>query len=371
MTPPSSNAPDYRQIIDALPQIVWTAPPEGQPDYFNQRWLEYTGLTLAQSQNLAWHSLVHPDDRPGCLEEWQTAITKGAPFRLVFRLKRAADGAFRWHLVQGNPLQDANGQITRWIGTCADIDDRARAEDALKLTAQKLARSNAELEQFASIASHDLQEPLRMIVSSTQLLLRDYKHKLDPEIGEWLAFARDGAKRMQLLINALLDYSRLNLRNQPLQSVDCGMVCELALANLKIPIQESGAVVTVKSLPSVYGNETQLVRLFQNLLANAIKFRGQQPPRILVSAIQLENEWEFAVRDNGIGIDPKNFGRLFVLFQRLHSAADYPGTGLGLAICKKIVEQHGGHIRVESTPGQGSTFYFTLPIPAPADVTGL
>jgi PAS domain S-box-containing protein len=356
------NEPDYRQLIDALPQIVWTAPPEGQPDYFNQRWFEYTGLTLAESRNLGWRSLVHHEDLAVCVDDWQAAIAKGSPFRIVFRLKRASDGAFRWHLARGNPLRDREGRITRWVGTCADIDERAQAEQALKRTAAELARSNAELAQFAAIASHDLQEPLRMVVSATQLLVRDYKEKLDPEIGEWLTFALEGAKRMQLLINALLDYSRLNLRDQPSEPVDCQTVCQLALANLKVPIQESGAIVTVDALPHVQGNEAQLLRLFQNLLANAVKFRGPDQPRINVSASRQDNEWHFAVRDNGIGIDPRHFKRLFVLFQRLHAASEYPGTGLGLAICKKIVEQHGGRIWVESAPGHGATFYFTLPV---------
>ncbi len=360
---------DFSLIIDALPQIVWTAPPDGEPNYFNQRWFEYTGLNLFQSQGFAWCALVHADDQPGFLKDWREAIRQGSPFRLLFRLKRASDGVFRWHVVHGQPLKGAAGKILQWVGTCEDIEERARAEEALKRTAVELARSNAELEQFASVASHDLQEPLRMVASATQLLARDYKDKLTPDMAEWLAYARDGAKRMQVLINALLDYARLNLRKEPFQTVGCQRACELALANLKVPLDESGGSVEVESLPCVMGNEAQLVRLFQNLLANAIKFRGPQPLRVHVSATHLEDHWHFTVRDNGIGIDPKQFHRLFVLFQRLHPTAEYPGTGLGLAICKKIVEQHGGRIWVDSAPGQGAAFHFTLPLPASGDAT--
>jgi light-regulated signal transduction histidine kinase (bacteriophytochrome) len=210
-----------------------------------------------------------------------------------------------------------------------------------------------------------LQEPLRMVASSTQLLAREYKGKLDAEAGEYITFAVDGAKRMQVLIDQLLNYSRLGAKRTPFEPVDCQQILAAAAANLKVAIEETGAVLTSDPLPTVMGDGVQLIKLFQNLLANAIKFRGEKRPRIHVAATAVEGEWQFAVRDNGIGIDPKHFDRLFVIFQRLQSRDKYPGTGIGLAICKKVVERHGGRIWVESRPRQGSTFYFTLPVAKP------
>jgi len=243
-----------------------------------------------------------------------------------------------------------------------DTAERKRAETALKRTAAELSRSNAELEQFAYAASHDLQEPLRTVVSATQVLARDYGDKLDAEAKEWLSFATDGAKRMQVLLNALLDYARLGALRKAAELVDCKRVYQTALQNLRAAVDESKAELIAGPLPKVLGDSVQLTQVFQNLIANAIRFRSKErAARIEVSAEKRENEWRIAIRDNGIGIDPKNFGRLFVLFQRLHTREQYRGTGIGLAICKKIVEQHGGRIGVESVPGEGSTFYFTLP----------
>lgn len=249
------------------------------------------------------------------------------------------------------------------VGICfvLDISERKRAEEQLKKTLENLARSNKELEQFAYIASHDLQEPLRMVASFTQLLEKRYKGKLDGDADEYIKFAVDGASRMQRLINDLLTYSRIGTRGKPFEPCDCQFVLGQVIVNLKTMIDENNALITNDDLPTIMADETQMIQLFQNLIGNAIKFRRKEPPQVHISAEQKLGEWIFSVRDNGIGIDQQYKERIFVIFQRLHSKDEYGGTGIGLAICKRIVERHGGRIWIESEPGEGSTFYWTIP----------
>lgn len=243
-----------------------------------------------------------------------------------------------------------------------DITGRKQFEERLRATAADLARSNQELEQFAYVASHDLQEPLRMVASYTQLLARRYGGKLDQEADEFIGFAVDGARRMQELINDLLTYSRVGSRALELQSVDTDRTVTQVVNDLGGAIEDSGASVTWDPLPTIYGDPTQLQQLFQNLIANGIKFgRAGIPTVVHISARREGSDWVFAVNDNGIGIEPQYLDRIFVLFQRLHTRSEYPGTGIGLAICKKIVERHGGSITVDSKPGEGTTFEFRLP----------
>lgn len=242
-----------------------------------------------------------------------------------------------------------------------DVSERKQAEAALAQHARELARSNAELEQFAYVASHDLQEPLRMVASYTQLLAKRYQDKLDSDARDFIAYAVDGATRMQELITDLLNYSRIGTRGKPFRPCSCEAALERVLAALKLATSESGATVSHDPLPTVFGDDVQLGQLFQNLLANAIKFRTDAQPRIHLSAERNGNVWIFSVRDNGIGIAPEYAERIFMIFQRLHSKNEYPGTGIGLAVCKKIVERHGGRIWVQSKPGSGATFFFTLP----------
>lgn len=240
-----------------------------------------------------------------------------------------------------------------------DIEaERVKAESAKVL----LARSNAELEQFAYVASHDLQEPLRMISSYVQLLSRRYKGQLDQDADEFIAFAVDGTLRMQQLINDLLAYSRVGTRGKSPVPTNFEDVFSKVMANLKMAVAESGTVVTHDQLPTAMADELQMVQLFQNLIGNAIKFRGRENPQVHVSARPEGREWIFSVRDNGIGIDTQFHDRIFVLFQRLHAREEYPGTGIGLTVSKKIVERHGGRIWLESELGKGTTFYFTIPM---------
>ena len=239
-------------------------------------------------------------------------------------------------------------------------NDLVEARQKLEESVAELGRSNADLQQFAYVASHDLQEPLRMVSSYTQLIARRYKGKLDADADEFIAFAVDGANRMQRLIQDLLAYSRVNTAGRQFEPTAMETVLKAALNNLTNAVKESQAVITHDPLPAVMGDDKQLAQLFQNLLSNAVKFGGAQPPRIHISAKQTDGEWLFSVRDHGIGLDPQYVDRIFVIFQRLHTRAEYPGTGIGLAICKKIVERHGGRIWVESELGKGATFYFTL-----------
>lgn len=241
-----------------------------------------------------------------------------------------------------------------------EIEERRQAQENLKRKMQELARSNAELEQFAYVSSHDLQEPLRMVASYTQLLEKRYADKFDEKGLTFLHYIVDGAKRMQQLIDDLLMFSRVGSRGKELQPLSIQEPLNAALFNLKAAIQESGARITCNSYPHVMGDASQLTQLFQNLISNAIKFRGEKPVEIQIDVTSQNEFWLFAVIDNGIGIDKEHYERIFVIFQRLHGRTEYPGTGIGLAICKKIIERHGGRIWVESAAGHGSTFYFTL-----------
>jgi PAS domain S-box-containing protein len=241
-----------------------------------------------------------------------------------------------------------------------EITERKQAEEALRHTADQLVRSNEELEQFAYVASHDLQEPLRVVNGYVQLIERKYKDRLDAEADEFIRYIIDGVTRMQQLITDLLNYSRVGTRGAPFRAASVEAVVGRAMANLKRVVEESAAVITRDPLPNVRGDETQLVQLFQNLIANGIKFHSDRSPHIHISARRDGDRWEFAVRDNGIGIERQYWEQIFVIFQRLHTRQKYAGTGIGLAICKRIVERHGGRIWLDSQPGQGTTFYFTL-----------
>ena len=305
-------------------------------------------------------NLILPEDR-NVVRENAVKMLKGErslgyEFRIV--TKKAV---VKWVMETVAPVSFQWRRAT--LGNIIDITERRQAEEELKQMVGQISRSNTELEQFAYVVSHDLQEPLRMVASYTQLLAKRYQDKLDADANDFIAYAVDGAERMRVLLNDLLDYSRVGTRGKPFKPTDCEKVLHQALINLKVAIEESGALVTHDYLPTLIADEGQLTQLFQNLVGNAVKFCNQEP-RIHVSAETKSNAWLFSVRDNGIGIDPQHGQRIFEMFKRLHTREEYPGTGMGLAICKKIVERHGGHIWVQSQLEQGSTFYFTIPITA-------
>jgi len=260
------------------------------------------------------------------------------------------------------PFSDARGKLVGTFGISRNITELKQREEELQHLTDELSRSNSELQQFAYVASHDLQEPLRMVASYVQLLARRYKGQLDENADTFINYAVEGANRMKTLINDLLSYSRVGTQGKELAPVDAGASLQKAVTALQVAIAEKEAEVTTDPLPTVPADDVQLSQLFQNLIGNAIKFRGEQPPRVHVTAKKKGREWEFAVSDNGIGIEEKYTDRIFVIFQRLHTREEYPGTGIGLAICKKIVERHHGRIWFTSTPGLGTTFFFTIPV---------
>jgi len=272
---------------------------------------------------------------------------------------RCLDGTAMPVVVSSHLIEDVSGEVV--LSISRDFTEHRRAEKALLDAVEELQRSNWDLEQFARVVSHDLQEPLRMVESYTQLLAQRYENQLDDKAQKYIHYAVDGAARMQRLINDLLTYSRVATQGQVPEAVDSGSVLDEALRNLSAVIDESGATVTNGQLPQVRADATQLLQVFQNMIANAIKFRGKDSPEVYVVAREEDGEWLFSVKDNGIGIDAQYADRVFTIFQRLHTRDEYPGTGVGLAVCKRIVERHGGRIWFESEIGKGTTFFFTLP----------
>ena len=478
----------YQFLAAALPQFVWTADSEGRTEFLNRYWYEYTGLRDDQPAAEQWRLVAHPDDYQMTIDRWNIARAAGEEYSLEVRIKRAADGQYRWHLARYKPVRDSAGRICKWIGTaidideqkqglerlrrneerlkvaleasstgtwswdilanqfnkgenlnrmlglppvettqeapdhpslvhpddqpklieavrgalagsgefdvdfrvarpdgmirwlrtrgkvlrnevgrptyatgaCVDITDRKQAEEALARQARDLARSNTDLQHFAYVTSHDLQEPLRMIASFAELLAQRYRGKLDTDADEFIGYIIGGAQRMDALIRDLLAYSRVvNTEGISYHPVEMEGTLYWARMNLQKMIGETGAIITYDKLPVVLGDQVQLVQLLQNLISNAIKYRSEEKPLIHLSAERSDAEWIISVRDNGIGIAPEYHDRIFGVFKRLHGR-DYPGTGIGLAICKAVVEKHGGRIWVESQVGQGATFRFTV-----------
>jgi PAS domain S-box-containing protein len=355
------------RILHNLPGIVYEG--VGTPEHDNQRMEFLSDFTqqllgyppkLLQENPEKWREIIHPDDWDTMLAETLRIYDSGQASIVEFRAY-TADGALLHLEARATPFTDDSGQVIGVSGVIVDVTRRKRAENALRSYAVELNRSNAELEQFAYVASHDLQEPLRMVGSYLQLLEQRYSDALDEDAREFIAYAVDGASRMKKLIQDLLAYSRVQRSKAEHAPVSMQTALERALDNLAMTIKESNAVITHDPLPTVHGNESQLAQVFQNLISNAIKFRGDQPPRVHIAATDKADHWEIAVRDNGIGIEAEYLERIFVIFQRLHSREQYEGTGIGLAICRKIVQYHGGQIWAQSTPGEGTTFSFTIP----------
>ena len=345
-----------RSLIEASLDPLVTINAEGKITDVNTATEKVTGYSAQELVGTDFADyFTEPDKaRSGYKLVFQEGLVKN--YELAIRHK---NGWLTPVIYSASLYRDGDGKVVGVFAAARDITERKRAEE-------ELTRSNEDLQQFAYVASHDLQEPLRNVASCLQLLEKEYKDKLDPTADQYIRYSVEGAVRMKALILDLLAYSRVATKGKPPERIDCEQVLDLALKNLHSAIDENGAVVTCDPLPSILGDGAQLLQVFQNLIGNAIKFRRDEPPQIHISAVKNKNEWIFSIKDNGIGIELRHLDRIFVIFQRLHKRSEYDGTGMGLAIVKKIVERHGGRIWAESEYGVGTTFYFTIPEKGPA-----
>jgi PAS domain S-box-containing protein len=357
----------YRIIVETTNEGVWMLDASSKTSYVNSRMAQMFGYSPEEMIGKDLFDFMDPDvriDAQKYLQRRKQGLKEDHDFKFTRK-----DGTSLWAIVSTNPVFDVKGQYAGALGMVTDISGRKRSEEELKITLEKLKNSNEELKHFAYIASHDLQEPLRMISSYLQLIERRYKGKLDKDADEFIAFAVDGANRLQDMITGLLAYSRVETQGKSFEKVDFSEVLRIAILNLKVAIQESDALITNDPLPIVEADGGQFVQVFQNLIANSIKFRSEKQPHIhicakLISEIEgskIPDAWQFLVKDNGIGIETQHKERLFNIFQRLHRS-EYSGVGIGLSVCKRIIQRHGGNIWFESEFGKGSTFYFTIPI---------
>ncbi|MBP1695821.1 MAG: multi-sensor signal transduction histidine kinase [Deltaproteobacteria bacterium] len=348
----------YRDLVECSQYLICTHDLQGQILSVNQEGARLLGYNKTDLVGKNIRDLVGPkfgDEFATYLDTIQKhRVAKG-----LIQIRTAAGELRIWEYHNTLRTEGVASPVVRAIAH--DITERKGVERALREKTEELARSNEDLEQFAYVASHDLQEPLRTVTSYVQLLARRYKGKLDADADEFIGFAADGAVRMWNLVNDLLTYSRVGMQRNEFEPADSEAALAQSVNDLKVAIEETGALVTHDPLPTVMADPPQLGQLFRNLIGNAIKFRSSEPPRVHISASRTGNGWTFSVRDNGIGIAQDYSERIFVIFQRLHNREEYAGTGIGLAVCKKIVERHGGRIWVKSDAGKGATFYFILP----------
>ncbi len=356
-----------RAILDTLPVGVAICDSKGRLDEANEQMDTIWGGKFTIARNPAEfqsYKGFRPDSGARLrLEEWPLARSVQREETVTgetIDIERA-DGTRGTLLISSAPIRDNEGRISAAVMVAVDVTEERAIERELAMKAEDLVRSNKELQQFAYVASHDLKEPLRMVTTYVQLLQRRYGSVLDDQAKEYIGFAVEGSKRMYSLVDDLLTYSRVETSVQPFSTVDMDQVMGTALKDLKEAIDASGGEVRFGGLPEVHADHQQMVQLMENLIGNAIKFRRDETPSVLVSVKLSGNEWVFSVKDNGIGIAKEYSGKVFQMFQRLHARETFPGTGIGLAICKKVVERHGGKIWFDSEVGVGTTFYFTLP----------
>jgi PAS domain S-box-containing protein len=358
-------------IAATVPEILFTASRNGAVEYFNGYLRDYSGREPQALVGYAWLDLVHPEDGEGIMSRF--AMRSGAlhEFEVNVRLRRF-DGVYRWFKCRAKPVRDCGSTVEKWFGVYSDIDDEKTLTAALESRTEELLRLNDGLERFACTASHDLQEPLRTIGALTQLFLNRAGSNLDEESSRMLASVVKGVERMRRLIGDIMEFAKAgNLPKQADAVIDADAVAKLAIANLEQAVKESGAEILIAPLPLVYANQGALLRLFQNLIANAIKYCRDKPPQIHISAAERRifgyDAWIFSVKDNGIGIERQHHKKIFEPFRRLHGQSEYEGSGLGLSACLRIVQSFNGSIWVESEPGEGSTFFFTIAKPSDSE----
>jgi PAS domain S-box-containing protein len=353
----------YRTLVELLPAVTFMATfEEGLSEVYVSPQIEsilgYTQMEWVENPVL-WYQRLHPGDRDRWNLEFARTVAAGDPLQSAYRFL-AKNGQIVWIHAQVRIVRDDQGRPSFIHGIGVDITQVKEAEQRVLDYSQKLEQTNKELEQFAYVASHDLQEPLRSILSYSLIIAEEYRGRLDPQTDQYFERIIESGKRMKGLIQALLEFSRIGRTDLPQELTDLTSPAHEAIGNLSAAIQENGAHVTVEPLPALMTIRSYIVVLFQNLIGNAIQYRSKQPPEIHISAVRSNDVWTFSVRDNGLGIDPHHQKRIFEIFQRLHTQRDYPGMGIGLSMCKKILDLHGGEIWVESQPKKGSSIKFTL-----------
>ena len=363
----------YQSLVLAIAQVIWTLDPKGEMVGEQPSWAAYTGQTREEYEHRGWLDAVHPEDRAPNLALWERAVAARGPCEYEHRLRRH-DGEYRYFSVRAVPVFTDDGAVREWAGIHTDITQRKLAEDQLRASAVQLRQSNRELEEFATVASHDLQEPLRKIRSFVSCLKEEQAAALSSEGRDYLDRIQSAATRMTTLVADLLEFSRVSSKGKAFIPVDLNEVIAGVVSDLEARFVQTGGRAEILHLPTVASDPIQMRQLLQNLLGNALKFhRKDEPPVVRISA-EIADEVDASggaqpgrmcrilVADNGIGFDEKYLDRVFTIFQRLHGRGDYEGTGIGLAICRKIAERHGGTITAKSTPGQGATFIVTLPL---------
>jgi PAS domain S-box-containing protein len=373
----------FRQLADAVPQIVWVALPNGYHEYYNRRWYEFIGVPPGASDGEEWNVVFHPDDRERALATWRRSLVTGEPYEIEYRLRNHS-GEYRWVLGRALPIRNDAGEIVKWYGTCTDIHDQKAAAEILEQTVaertaalaestRNLKRSNRELDQFAYAASHDMQEPLRKIRVFANRLQEKHAAVLNDDARMHIDKIVSSAERMSGMINDLLEFARLSEKagSARRETADLGEVVRGVLGDFELLIQQKGALVEIGELPAIEAVPLQMTQLFYNLLSNALKFtRTGEPPRVSVRCRQLDEapkRYEITVADNGIGFDQQYAEQIFEVFNRLNGRSEFEGSGIGLALCKRIVEAHHGSISAESKEGVGTVFKVVLPASAVVD----
>jgi PAS domain S-box-containing protein len=362
----------YRTLADSLPHLVWTCRADGPCDYLSPRWVAYTGVPESEQLGYRWLEQLHPDDRDRVIAEWAAVAARGESFDIEFRIRRA-DGVFRWFRTRAIPFRDNDGQLVKWFGSNTDIDDSKRGEQELReLNAEldgrvtqrtiALEAANRELEAFSYSVSHDLRAPLRSIDAFSQILLNEYAAPLDAEGRRILGIVLRNVKQMGALIDDLLAFARVTRKELDRRHVDMTSLARSVADELQAVEPDRTIAIDIGSLADAPGDGALLHQVWANLLGNAVKFsRPVETPRVEVRSEQLDGEYRYTVRDNGVGFDPTYVDKLFKPFSRLHPTAEFEGTGIGLAIVARIVGRHGGRVWAEGTPGTGATFGFALP----------